>query len=98
MVKNVIANLDSSKAFRPDCIPAVVLKKCEPDFSYIIVELFKTCLEDSCFPDCWEVLSVVTVFQNVQERSPAKSYRSVCLHSIVSKVFKQLVNNRIVEM
>ena len=41
---------------------------------------------------------MVTVFQNVQERSPAKSYRSVCLHSIVSKVFKILVNNRIVEM
>ena len=98
MVKNVIANLDSSKAFRPDCIPAVVLKKYEPGFSYIIVELFKTCLEDSCFPDFWEVLLVITVFQNVQERSPAKSYRSVCLHSIVSKVFKILVNNRIVEM
>ena len=30
MVKKVITNLDSSKASGPDCIPAVVLKNCEP--------------------------------------------------------------------
>ena len=35
MVKKVIANLDSSKASGPDCIPVVVLKNCEPDLSYI---------------------------------------------------------------
>ena len=30
MVKKVITNLDSSKAFGPDCIPVVLLKNCEP--------------------------------------------------------------------
>ena len=33
VVKKVIMNLDLSKAFGPDCIPVVVLKKCEPEFS-----------------------------------------------------------------
>ena len=31
MVKKVIANLDSSKASGPDCVPVVVLKNCEPE-------------------------------------------------------------------
>ena len=35
MVKKIIKNLDSSKAPRPDCIPVVVLKNCEPELSYI---------------------------------------------------------------
>ena len=30
MVKKVIMNLDLSKASRPDCIPVVVLKNCDP--------------------------------------------------------------------
>ena len=55
IVKKVILNvmnLDLSKASGLDCIPVVVLKKCEPDFSYITAELFNKCLKESCFPDC----------------------------------------------
>ena len=52
MVKNVIMNLDLSKASGPDCIPKVVLKNCEPELSYILDELFSKCLKESCFPDC----------------------------------------------
>ena len=52
MVKNVIMNLDLSKASGPDCIPVVILKNCEPKLSYILAELFNKCLTQSCFPDC----------------------------------------------
>ena len=75
----------------------VVLKKCEPERSYILAELFNKCLKESCFPDCWKVSSVVPVFKNVGERSTAKNYRPVSLLSVVSKVFEKLVNNRIVD-
>ena len=34
-------NLDLSKASGPDCIPAVVLKNCEPELSYILAELVR---------------------------------------------------------
>ena len=94
MVKKVITNLDSSKASGPDCIPEVVLKNCEPELSYILARLFKKCLKESCFPDCWKV---VPVFKNVGERSTAKNYRPVSLLSVISKVFEKLVNNRIVD-
>ena len=88
--------LDSSKASGPNCIPVVVLKNCEPDLSYIPAELFNMCLKESCFPDSWKVSSVVTVFNNVGERSTAKNYRPVSFLSVVSKVFEKLVNNRLV--
>ena len=97
MIEKVITNLDSSKASGPDCIPVVVLKNCEPELSYILAKLFNNCLKESCFPHCWKVSSVVLVFKNVGERSTAKNYRPVSLLSVVSKVFKKLVNNRIVD-
>ena len=93
MVKKVITNLDSSKASGHDCIPVVVLKNCEPELSYILAKLFNKCLKEACFPDCWKVSSVVPVFKNVGERSTAKNYRPIILHSVVSKVFEKLVNN-----
>ena len=97
MVKKVIMNLDLSKAYGPDCIPAVFLKNCESELSFILAELFNKCLKESCFPDCWKVSSVVPVFKNVGERSTAKSNCPVSLLSVVNKVFGKLVNNRIVD-
>ena len=38
---------------------------------------------------------MVPVFKNVGERSTAKNYHPVSLHSVVSKVFEKAVNNRI---
>ena len=52
MVRKVVMNLDLSKASGPDCIPVVVLKNCELEFSYLLAELFSKCLKESCFPDC----------------------------------------------
>ena len=95
MVKKVIPNFDLSKASGPDCIPVVVLKNCEPERPYILAELFNKCLKESCFPDYWKVSLVIPVFKNVGERSTAKNYCPVSLLSVVSKVFEQLVNNRI---
>ena len=78
-------------------ITVVVLKSCEPEFSYILGEPFIMCLKESCFPDCWKALLVVVVFKNVGERSTAKSDHPVSLLSVVSKVFEKLVNKRIID-
>ena len=73
MVKNVIMNIDLSKASGPACIIVVVLKNCEPELSNILAELFNKCLKKFCFPDCWKVLLVIPVVKNVGERSTAKN-------------------------
>ena len=46
---------------------------CEPELSYILVELFNKCLIESCFPDCSKVSLVIPVFKNVGEESTAKN-------------------------
>ena len=97
MVKKLITNIDSPEACAPDCISVVVLWNCEPELSYILAELFNMCLKESCFPNCWNVSSVVPVFKNVGERSIAKNYGPVSLIFVVSKVFKKLNINRIVD-
>ena len=74
----------------------VVLEKGEPDLSYILAELFNKYIKESWFPDCCKVSSVVPIFKNVWERPIAKNYNPVSLLSMVSKVFKEFVNNRIV--
>ena len=63
----IIIIVHSSKAFGPDCIPAVVLKKYESKLSYIPAELFNKCLKESHFPDCWKVLPVVTVLRMLRK-------------------------------
>ena len=83
-------NLDLSKASCPDCILVVVLKKGEPELSYILAELFNKYLKESWFPDCCKVSSVVPVLKNVWERSIAKNYHPVSLLSVVSKVFVKI--------
>ena len=97
MVKKVITNLDSSKVSGPECIPVMVLKNCESELSYKLVELFNMCLKESCFPDSSKVSTVVPVFKNIGEKSTAKNYHLVSLLSVVSKVFEKFVNNRILD-
>ena len=77
----------------------MVLKKCKPELSYILVEFFNKCLKESYFPNCWKVSSAVpsAVLKNVGERSMAKSYSPASLLSLVSKVFEKLGNNRLVD-
>ena len=93
MVKKFIMNLDLSKASGPDCIQVVVLKNCEPELSYRLAELFKKCLKESCFPDCWKVLSVWSFYLKIFW----KGLQLKSLLSVVSKAFEKLVNNRFVD-
>ena len=44
MVRKVITILNLLKASGPDCIPVVVLKKCKPELSFALAELFNKCL------------------------------------------------------
>ena len=96
VVKNIIINLNLSKASGPDCIPVVVLKNCEAELFQILAEFLSKCLKESCFPNC-QVSSVIPVFKNVGERSTAKNYHLVSLLSVISKVFEKLLNSRIVD-
>ena len=90
-------NLDLPKASGPDRIPVVVLKNCESELSYILANSSISVLRSLVFQIVGRFSSVVLVFKNVGERSTAKTYRPICLLSVVSKFFEKLVNDRIVD-
>ena len=69
MVKKVISKLDLPKQLVADCISVVTLNNCETELSYALAEFFNNCLKESCFTDCWKVSSVVSIFNNIGERS-----------------------------
>ena len=87
LVKKVMTNLYISKISGLDCISVVVPKKCWPESSYLLFELFNICLKDSYFPECWKVSSMGPVFK----RSMTKNYHPV------SEVFERHVNNKLVD-
>ena len=66
IVKNVIMNLDLSKASAPDHISVFLLKNFDSELCYILAKLFNKCLNESYFPDCVKVSLVVPVFKNDQ--------------------------------
>ena len=51
----------------------VVLKNCEPELSYVLVELFNKCQKESCFLYCSKVSSVVLILKNIRGQSTAKN-------------------------
>ena len=87
MVKKDIANVDSSRASVPDCIPVVVLKNCEPELSYILAELLQYLSERVLFYRLLKGLVSGPCFKKCLERSTAKNYCLVGFLSGISKVF-----------
>ena len=69
------------------------LNNCEPE----LTEIFKMCLKDSCFPDCWKVSSAVPELTSVGERSITNNYCPISLLSVVRKIFETLINYRLVD-
>ena len=49
MVKKFLTALDLSKASSPGWIPVVILKTSEPEFSYVLADLFIMCLKEFVF-------------------------------------------------
>ena len=65
MVRKIITNLDSPKAFGPGCIPVMVPKIFDPKISYILAEFFNIYLKEPCFRNFWKTSLMVPVFKNV---------------------------------
>lgn len=55
------------------------------------------CHNESCFSDCWKVSLVVLVFKNVGVRSMVKNYCPISLLDVVSTIFEQFVNNKLLD-
>ena len=90
MVKEVIRNLDLSKASGSDCIPVLFLRNCESELSCILAELFNMC------QIVWTSHQWSLQLRMLGKELKAINYYPFNLLSVVSKFFKKLVNYRLV--
>ena len=63
----------------------------------MLAKLLNICVKESYYLDFGKVSSVIPVLKNIWERSSVKNDRPASLLSVVSKIFKTLVNNRFVD-
>ena len=94
MVKNILDNLNTSKAVGPDGISNKLLKECSNILCKPLSFIFQLSLDSGIFPDTWKEAIVSAIFKKL-DPSLTKNYRPISLLSCISKVFEKLVFNHI---
>ncbi len=88
-----LPELNPGKAYGPDGVHPIVLKKCASVLTPFLVKLFRLCLSNSTFPSCWKFAYVQPVPKK-GDRSDPSSYRSIALISCHSKAFETIFNRK----
>ncbi|XP_035736359.1 uncharacterized protein LOC118447918 [Vespa mandarinia] len=97
-VARVIRSLKNGKAPEPDLIEVCVLKRAFAAIPFQFVDLFNRCLQWSIFPFIWKEGSLRTLFKgDNKDAEDPKSYRPICLLSIIGKVLERLLKLRLNE-
>ena len=97
IVKKATTNSHYSVACGSEYIVVLFQKNCEPELSYIVDYLFNIFERESLLSDCWKVLFMDPVFENVKETSVVENCRPVIHLSIISKIFDKPLNNRCID-
>src|SRR3978361_1022265 len=95
-IKRILSKLDCNKAVGPDGVPAIVLKKCAPELTSILVRLFTMSYKRGKFPSSWKLARVQHVPKKGKKTIP-RNYRSIALLPIISKVMEKAVNVEILK-
>jgi len=88
-----------NKAPGPDLIDVSVLKTACRVISEQIVKIYNECLQMSIFPSIWKrgSLRVFLKGGDKEEKDP-KSYRPICLLSVIGNLFKKLIKLHLEDM
>ena len=70
---------------------------CEREISYILAVPFNKYVNDSCFPDCWKVSSMVPYLRMLGKGIQLKTtvLYTASLLSVVCKVFEKVIDNHL---
>lgn len=95
-VVRVAISLKNNKAPGPDRVEVCVLKAACKLIPGYVTHLFNACLKWGIFPKVWKVgaLRALLKGEDKDETNP-KSYRPICLLSVVGKLFERLLNKRL---
>lgn len=95
-VEKAAKTFKNGKAPGPDLVEVVVLKAALFTIPDQFVRLFNACLQHGTFPAAWKEGSLRALLKG-DDKDPTdpKSYRPICLLSVVGKLFEKLLRGRI---
>lgn len=94
-VENLVNKLDVRKAFGPDNISSMVLKKFTnnvPSFIDCIVSLLSISLKSACLPLIWKKAIVAPIFKG-GNRSDVNNYRPISLTCVLCKLLEHIISS-----
>ena len=89
-VKDVLKNLDTSKAQGPDFISPRILKEAADILTPHLCRLYNLSLNSKHFPSAWKIANVIPIHKK-DDQSKVGNYRPISLLSILGKIFEKCV-------
>ena len=93
-VKEILQNLDITKATGADNVPARILKACSEELSTPLALLFNRSFSLGRVPEQWELANISPVFK-ANERDLVENNRSISVLSIQGKCQERIVHTAI---
>lgn len=91
-IKIALSTMQNGKAPGCDLVEVQVLKQAFKAVPEIFLTLYNACLDRGVFPSTWKVGSLVTILKgDDKDVQNPKSYRPICLLSVIGKLFEKLV-------
>lgn len=98
-LEEAVKRLKRRKCPGLDRIEPEVLKFSAGILQAELLRLYNSCLEYGVFPSRWKVGSIRTILKGPDKpQTEVKSYRPICLLSVVGKVFEKLIASRLANL
>lgn len=88
-----VRQMKNRKAPGPDMLEAELIKRAvQGGFREVLTKLYNGCLRHSVFPEQWRTGTIVVLLKGpTKDPTLPRSYRPICLLSILSKILERLI-------
>ncbi len=95
-VRNLLSDLNTSKAAGPDDIHPRILKELSNEIAYPIFLIFQSSFSCSHVPEVWKLANVSPIHKK-GAKNKKENYRPISLTSIVCRIMEKLIKEAIVD-